>query len=703
MARPRLYKEGEILKLMVQGIEYSTPPIPHKSKIKGSHLKAEDQVWYRDEEYLTWDWNIDPKEGELWYKRPSKGQVEWYEQEIYRINNGEWVMINGVPTFFNKYCYFFHNWFVLLIEQTYPVYKDTSLDYFTFFVICEDDPMCLGDCGIKGRRVGLSSMSSSVKLQIGLIEDNTLQGLVSKTGVDAQEMYFMVKNGLENLPLFIVPELNKVNDSEIHIARPAKKISINNKTINADKGKNNRINWLDTADNAYDGRNIRHVTVDEASKWVKNNVQKCLSAIAETLVVGASVSGHVSLFSTVNKGDKGGDNFRAIWDGSDHISGKKDMFGRTATKMKRFFISGDRGFMGYIGKYGESIVGEPTKQQTHWMATNKNPKTGKLYCPNSLIGARQYHEESRKMYINDPEEYDEYVRKYPFEWQEVFKGANNVCCFDLEALNNQIEVIERELIEKGKKENGRRVSFCKEHENASASFVDDSAGFWYLLDLPKEPNMKVTINGVKCPNNTGYGVAGLDPIASVKVTVDKGSDACIMIHSRFNALDPENSGMPVAMFIGRPKTKKMFHEQLYWGLEYYGIRLLGESAPMDWIDYAVDNRLCSPQDFIKKIGYLITTMRSNKKEDYGASPQSKDISEQHLTEMIEYSQYDMKKIRFIRLLRDMLKFDPKERTVFDACMAWGYALIGLKDRYVKVAEVKKIKKFVEIKHSKSYY
>lgn len=89
--------------------------------------------------------------------------------------------------------------------------------------------------------------------------------------------------------------------------------------------------------------------------------------------------------------------------------------------------------------------------------------------------------------------------------------------------------------------------------------------------------------------------------------------------------------------------------------------------------------------------------------DYGAPPQNKDISEQHLTEMIEYAQYNMKKIRFIRLLKDMLKFDPKERTVFDACMAWGYALIGLKDNYVKAPEVKKIKKFIEIRHSKSYY
>src|SRR5215217_4731382 len=226
----RVYKKGERLKYMVQGIEYKCPPLPEPSTIRGSHLPKTDQVWYRRTEYEKWDWNITPFDEhknklKLWYENPAKGQMEWYEEEIERLHVGDWIMIHGVPTYFNKYAYFFHNYFRLLIEQTYPIYKETSLEYFRFYQLCEDDNLTLGDVGIKGRRVGLSSMAASIDLLIGIIEDNTLQGIVSKTGDDAQEMFFMIKNGLENLPLFLVPELNKVTDSEIHIAKPAKRIS----------------------------------------------------------------------------------------------------------------------------------------------------------------------------------------------------------------------------------------------------------------------------------------------------------------------------------------------------------------------------------------------------------------------------------------------------------------------------------------------
>ena len=702
------YKKGDVIKSVVQGIDYVTPPMPDPSTIRGAHLPVSEQVWYRRTEYLQWDWNIetdykDPNRKLLWHEAPAPGQMEWYEEEIERLNTGDWIMINGVPTFFNKYCYFFHAHFVLLTEQIYPTYKETSLEYFTFYKLCEDDPLCLGDLGIKGRRVGLSSMAAAIDLLIGIIEDNTLQGIVSKTGDDAQEMYFMIKNGLENLPLFLVPELNKVTDSEIHIAKQAKRISANNRTINADKGKNNRINWLDTSENAYDGRKARRIILDEAAKWVKVAVQVCLSKISEVLVVGASVSGHISVFSTVNKGDKGGDAFRAIWDGSDHVSGKKDMFGRTQTKLKRFFIAGFRGLNGYVGKYGESIIETPTKSQTEYLKTYIDPATGRLACPNPHIGAKAFLNESRIMLAHDEELHAEQVRMYPFEWKEVFKGTNNTCYFNREELVDQIETISAELKKTQKKENGRRVKFNKEEKNAPVTIQDDSGGFWWVLDVPKEKNKRVFVNGVRCPDNCTYGVAGMDPIATVKNTIDKGSDACIIIHKRFDANDPENSGMPVAMFIGRPKTKKIFHEQLYWGLEFYGIKVLGEAAPSDWIDYAIDNSLCSPQDYIKKHGYLITIPRSNKSEDYGAPPQNKDITEQHITEMKEYAEFNMHKIKFLRLLNDMLGFDVKERTVYDACMAWGYALIGLKATYIKPVEVKKIKKFIEIKRSKKYY
>lgn len=682
-------REG-VQEILIQGLTYTTPNVPLKSEIRNSHKRKADQIWERNLEYEKWDWNMSPTDDDgspqkLWYEIASPEQLKWYEEEIHRINFGEWIMINGVATYFNKYCYFFHMWFLLLTEQKYPTYKETSLEYFRFYEMCEDDALTLGDCGIKGRRVGLSSMSSSIKLQIGIIESNNLQGIVSKTGTDAQEMYFMVKNGLENLPEFLMPDLNKVTDSEIHIAKPAKKISRLNTRASGDKGLNNRINWLDTAENAYDGRNIRHVTIDEAGKWAKVNVQVTLSKISETLVVGASVSGHVSLFSTVNKGDKGGDNFRQIWDGSDHVGGKKDMFGRTQTKMKRFFIAGYKGLLGYVGKYGESIIDTPTPEQTDFLKTYINPANGKIACPNPYIGAREFLEESRKMNAHDPELYAEVVRMYPFTWQEVFKGANNHCHFILEDLNDQISIIEEELEGKNQKENGRRGRF-KKAGNGLAIWEDDPAGMWYILKFLKEEdsNKRIFKNGIYVPDNTNFGCAGLDPYAHSATTVDKGSDACIIVSERYNVLEPENSGMPIAMFLGRPQSKTTFQTQLELGLTYFGIKVLGERVPSDWQDNMIKSMMLLPHTSPKLDGYALTTNQSDKKIVYGVNPQSKDAREAHVSEMVEYSLNNMHKIRFLRLLKDMVHFDVNNRTEYDTCMAWGYSLLGLRANFNKV-------------------
>jgi hypothetical protein len=670
------------IKIMLQGLEYLTPEVP--KYVRGRDLMKRDQVWSRDTTYLQWDWNTDPAQGFVWHEKPSKGQIEWYESEIERLHTGAWIMIYGEAVYFNKYAYFFHQWFMLQ-EGIYPIFKDTSLEYFRFYQLCEEDDFTLGDCGIKGRRVGLSSMKASINLLIGLLEENTLQGIVSKTGTDAKEMYLMVKNGLENLPEFLMPDLAKVAETELHIAKPRSRISTNNKTVSGDKGKNNRINWLSTAENAYDGRRARNITIDEAAKWEEANVEICLAKISETLVIGASVIGHVSVFSSVNRGDKGGNNFKNIWIGSNHL-GKLDTVGQTETRLKRFFLEGYRGYFGYIDKYGNSVIENPTAEQTAYLSKLVDPTTGKKACPNPKIGAKQYIQERRSLLSNNPDKLSEWVRMYPFEWQEVFKDSNNMCHFDLNELNDQIMEIELELEGKNKSENGR-VGVFKKADNGEIYFVDNPKGMWYILEFPEQHNKSVYNGSVKCPNNTNYGASGLDTFANAKQTVEKGSDACCIIHKRYDSLNPEASNMPIAMFLGRPKTKEEFHNQIFYGLEYYGIKMLAERSPTDWEDYAIEKRYASPLEATKKHGYLISTKRSNNTEVYGIAPQDKEAREQHLTEMVEYSLNNMKKIRFLRLLKDMVNFNINARTDYDACMAWGYALMGLKEHALPVKKV----------------
>lgn len=683
-------KKGRVLD--IQGLEYQEPSMPLKKDIRFSDLPKNKQMWERHTEYLEWDWNTDPEEGDVWFKNPAEGQLEWYEEEIERINNGEWLMINGEPTYFNKYCYFFHQWHTLQ-EGIYPSYRDTSLEFFRFFEAVDEDPFTLGICGIKGRRLGMSSMAASIQLLVCMLEENNLHGIVSKTGVDAKELYYMIRFSLENLPVFLMPDMRNIGEKELNFNLPAQRVSKNNKSTSnkKSKGLNNRAGYLATAENSYDGRRLRTLIIDEAAKFEEADVGVLFSKISETLVTGASVVGKVLMFSTVNAMDKGGANFKSIWDDSDHIEGKDEM-NQTASRLKRFFIAGYRGVLGYVDQFGNSVIDTPTPEQTEYLKTVVDPSTGKPACPNPNIGARAFREMRRKALSKDTEKLAEEIRKFPFNWKEVFKSATNVCYFNVDDINNQIERVDEEILQLGrnpeKDENGRRGWFIK-MPNGRVRFEDDHKGMWYVIELlnENESNKWELKWGKQIPTNTIYGAGGLDPFAHAKKAGDGGSDASVTIWKRYSSLDPDNSGMPVAFFIGRPNTKAKFHEQFYNALIYYGVKALGERAPTDWVDHATDNGL---------EGYLISTKRkSDGEEVYGIAPQDKQGREEHLTLQVESSYSDHKKIRFKRILKDRLGFDIDNRTDFDGCMSSGMALMGLRAPISKAANKKSGRRYLK--------
>lgn len=669
-------------KLSVQGLEYTNPTQPKLREIRNYGIPQSKQVWSRRDEYLHWNWNTDSKLGDVWYKNPDEEQLDWYEQELIRIEFGEWIFINGEATYINKWFYFFLQWHTLQ-EGIHPSFRDTALEFFRFYELIDEDAFTLGVCGIKGRRLGMSSQAASVQLQICLLEENNQHGIVSKTGKDAQEMFYMVRFSLENLPSFLMPEMRTIGEKELFFGTPAQRISKNNKTPNTKKGLNNRASWLATEENSYDGRRLRTIILDEAAKLEDKNIVMLFSKISETLVTGASVVGKVLMFSTVNAMDKGGRNFKSIWDDSNQ-NGKLDSIGQTTSRLKRFFIEGYRGVNGYTDKFGFSVIEKPTPEQTEWLKILKDPTTGKLACPDPNIGAKEYRQSRRDALSNDPEKLAEEKRKFPFTWEEVFKTANNQCYFNTEDINNQLEVIYEKLSELGrnpeKDELGRRGWF-KKLENGRVTFVDDKDGLWYIHELlNNEDSNKYEINssGKKIPTNTAYGAAGLDTFANANKIGENGSDACCIIRKRYSSAGIDSSGMPVAMFLGRMRTKREYHAQIFNGIQYYGVKMVGELSPTDFVDYANEEKLDE---------YLFTfDVKSNGEKVKGIYPQNKEQREEHLTEMIESSYSDHKKIWFKRLLRDRQHFDIDNRTLWDACIADGLALIGLKFAVKQVAK-----------------
>lgn len=998
---------GEIL--AIQGIDYTFPVRPKLNTMRNYGLPRSQQVWSRRQEYLEWDWDIDSDEWD-------EDQLSWYWDELDRIYDGEWIIIDGKPTYINGMFYFFLQWF-LLENEYYPEYRDTSLEYFMFVEIAARDPLCLGTILIKGRRLGASSMEAAILLRNLLIHRNKRNGIISKTGDDAKDIFGFAVIGFQGLPPFLKPQIegNEQPKKEISVKKQSARIKKDQKHANQMEGLNNTLNWKATAMNSYDSGKLLRVLVDEClapntkvmmadgsfreikdihegdfvmveggkskrvakrfegfdnmyrvrqpygkdyvvnsrhrlyleqrcrtssikddgikimtpveamnlgkyrkrttyrvtssglnfskkeyrvepymlgawlgdgysnsmsftinyvdepemlnyleeyckakllkysirpttsdknvifsilgrtgrenpyikelkqlgvynnkhipnkykmgsyedrlsllagildtdghkssknnfeigmarlpliediqylarslgfsvseishsisnkntdvykisisgdlgkiptkitrkqfsdytksynsrrnkievvyegygpyvgiqveatndddrrliledftltmncAKWLEVNIQLYWKVVQKCLTKGAIVVGKASFVSTVNKGDKGGDNFRKLWLDSDPE--KRNALGQTSSRLIRIFIPAYKGYEGYIDQFGNSVWDTPTPEQTEYLKT-----TG---CPNPYIGAKEYIQMQRALVEHDPDLLAEEIRTAPFTWQEVFESAANSSYFrNVEELKERKKQLEEQLIGEGldvlKGEFGRRgwFEFLK---NGDAKFVDDPKGIWYVLDLLQDtPDLinRYRVKGLtkdgkkrKVPLNTEWGGAGWDPFAHAQATAEKGSDACCIIRSRYNLLDPENSDKPVAMLLGRMDNKDALHKQLFAGLTYYGVTVLGERAPTDWVDWAESE------------GYDDYVVETQRKSDgtvvRGINTQGKDAKEAHLTAMVEKSPQDTHKVGFIGIIKDRLDFDPDNRTDFDCAMADGYAIINI--------------------------
>jgi len=661
---------------IVEGLVYEFPPQPPLSEIRNYGLPRIQQIWTRYLDYEKFDWS------DGWEARATPEQIKYLEEEIERLYTGCWIIIDGKPTYLNNYMYFFMQW-MLLENEYYAQYRDSSLYYFRFVEICEKTKLCLGHTLIKGRRLGASSMEASIELLNGLIHRNSRQGIISKTGDDARDIFEFIVIAFQALPPFLKPSIEGSDAPKkiLSIKKQAGRITKDNTQGNSREGLNNTIQWKSTALNSFDSGKLLRILVDESGKWDEVDIVSYLQIVGKCLTKGASVTGKMAVVTTVNRGDKGGDRFKIVWDSSDQS--KVNRLGQTASGLYRIMIPAYMGYEGYLDFFGNSVIENPTPEQTKYLKTLDS-------CPDPTIGAKTYLELQRKSKENDPEALMEEIRQAPFDAVEVFKTANNLCHFNVFDIEAQLERVYSAIEKMGRNpnisENGRKGWFVKGNDGKVVWKDDEKNGMWHVIKFlpPGEDNKFTYRDGIKCPDNTAFGGAGLDTFANAQQTVEKGSDAACTIRERYHSMNPDDSGLPVAFFIGRPKTKREFHDQIFNGIQYYGCKILIERSPTDWEDYAIEQKLASPLDRKKRFGYLATTKRADGSEVYGISAQDKQAREEHLTEMVEDGLNNTHKIWFKRILKDRLKFNINDRLLYDGSVSDGYALMCLKENTQKV-------------------
>lgn len=656
------WKDG---KLFIEHLEYEFPKKPAKKTMINYGLPKKDQFWTRSTEHEKYFW------GDGWEEviEENEEQLQYLVDEINRILNGCWVLINGEEVYINNYMYFFLQWF-LLEDGEYPQFRDTALYYYRFVEICDKAKLCVGHTLLKARRLGATSMALSALQLLLLTNKNSNFGIVANKGNNAGKAFQRVVKSMGNLPNFLRPvqEGNTAPKKVLSLKEQAKRISKDNKKGSAQGGLNNELSWENTDLNSYDSYALRGLLIDESGKFPRETpIDKYLPIVAKTLKKGSKVVGKIFMPTTVNSPSEGGLEYREVYEGSDQT--KADYLGQTRVGLYRIFIPAYLGFDGYITKYGQSIWKTPTEEQRKLLMEVDG-------CPDYTIGAKEYLENERKKKENTPEDEQEEIRMNPFTAEEVFESANERCIFNVANINKREQELVEQLIDRGLStkdgELGRRGWFRR--RGNKVVFEDDPKdGLWYVhYMLPPELSNQYRIvgNNEMEPTNESFGAGGLDGYFSGQATVDLGSDGCLMIRSRKNdSLPDEYSGVPVAMLLGRTEDIDAFYEQAYNGLIFYGVKMLAERAQLYFEEYAKKNKL---------LRYLYSTTRSDGSKVYGIPAQQKStVIEEHARVQVMSSLDDHYKIPFIGVLRDRKVFNVKSRTSTDISMAEGYSLMAM--------------------------
>tara|TARA_R100000664_G_scaffold34245_1_gene55682 strand:- start:4642 stop:6675 length:2034 start_codon:yes stop_codon:yes gene_type:complete len=650
--------------LEINGIKFKLPKKPAKKDILFSKKAKKNQKWQRTE----------MPEG---MNEETAGKFSWFiEQEFDRRRNGVWFMNNGVPTYITGEHYYYINWCKLDIG--YPEYRDRDRRFFIFWQACKQDPNCFGMVMVKHRREGASYKGAAMLLYEITSLYNAHGGIISKTGVDAKALFTdKLVYMFRQLPFFFQPIIDGSDNpkSTLSFNAPGQKISKNFRKIVKSEALNSKIDWRNTKDNSYDSVKLVRYLCDEGGKWVDANVEKNWQVVRSCLTLGDKIIGKCFMPTTVNEmSDAGGENFKNIWDDSDIE--EKNANGRTRSGMYSYFTPAYDGYEGFIDEYGMSVVDTPTKEQAKFIGKD--------------IGAKEYLQNVRESYKKNTTKLSEEKRQRPFSVDEAFRNDSRHSPFDVERIYQQMDYNEAadNLTVTG--------SFIWKNgqQDSKVIWIPSSQGKWKISWLPpEERSNNIKMRGTrKFPANEIELVAGCDPYDHDTTTDGRRSNAACYVFKKFTMMDDFHNQF-VCEYIARPPKAEMFYEDVLKTCVFYGCPILVENNKVGIIKY-FERR--GYYDYLMDRPESTHTDNTRKQQTKGIPSTGVAVLNAQ-TEAIATYVYDyiglnqeteeMGKCYFNRLLDDWSRFEPDNRTKYDATVASSLALLA-SQKHVRKKEIK---------------
>ena len=455
-------------------------------------------------------------------------EIEWMKLQWHYRLFGKFLFIRGKVTYITGAHFWFLNYWHL--DTILPEYRDRDRRWFfgqqfafvdtTTFANINDKGwavpnedgeyemidlgrrICLGTINPKSRRVGDTSKAQARNAEVAtrIIEGHVgIQGKDDDNARNVFNHHFMTP--YKKIPIFFKPFSEAID--------PRTEQVFNHEEHG--RGLHTKVDFATSADrSAYDGYKLQAYHRDEPGKVKYEDINASHKVVKECLTLGNGIKviGFMMYTTTVDEmNNRGGERFfKLVKEAMYH---KRNLNGQTQSGLYTIFFRASDGMEGFVGKYGESIEGDPTPEQAAFIGEK--------------IGARQQIMQNRQPFIMDGD-YEGLAgekRKFPLEFRECFIPPSQNVFFDMATL-------EETIMELKMNPYGIRGDFAWTNGfGTRVAWKEDPNGRWLMTRRfrENETNLFLRRNGIYEPRNPQLGVIGVDPFKLEKVGGDRMSDA----------------------------------------------------------------------------------------------------------------------------------------------------------------------------------
>ena len=428
------------------------------------------------------------------------------------------------------------------------------------------------------------------------------------------------------------------------------------------EGLDTTIDWKNTGDNSYDGEKLKILAHDESGKWERpDNILNNWRVTKTTLRLGSRIVGKCMMGSTSNALDKGGANFKKLYDSSNVT--KRNRNGQTSSGLYSLFIPMEWNYEGFIDSYGIPVFETPKKPVKSVDGLDIE------------IGVISHWENEVEGLKDDQDSLNEYYRQFPRTEKHAFRDETKQSLFNLTKIYDQIDHNEdfenSKLITKGS------FSWRNGIKDTAVEFHPNNSGRFLITWVPQigSQNRIIIKNGIKYPANEHMGAFGCDPY-DISGTVDrKGSNGSLHGLTKFS-MDDAPINHFFLEYIARPQTAEIFFEDVLMACVFYGMPILAENNKPRLLYH------------FKRRGYrgfamnrpdkVYTKLSITEKEIGGIPNSSEDIKQSHASAIESYiedfvgsKETSYGDIYFQRTLEDWASFNINNRTSHDASISSG--------------------------------